>query len=166
MRQGFAEATGETLVILDADMAVPPEAVPKFYAALAAGKGNVINGTRLVYPREPNSMPLLNLIGNRAFSLVLTWLLNQRHTDTLCGTKALTRAHYGRIAEDRAYFGELYPFGDFDLIFGAARQHLKAVEIPIRYAARSYGATHISRFRDGVLLLRMVLLAWRKLKAI
>ncbi|MGH6717963.1 MAG: glycosyltransferase [Alphaproteobacteria bacterium] len=166
VRKGFAEARGEVLVILDADMAVPPEAVPKFYAALVAGKGNFITGTRLVYPREPNAMPLLNLVGNRAFSLVFTWLLNQRFTDTLCGTKALTRAHYQRIAEDRGYFGEFDPFGDFDLIFGAVKQNLKVVEIPIRYAARGYGETQISRFRDGVLLLRMVLFAWRKLKAI
>jgi SAM-dependent methyltransferase len=166
VRTGFAAATGEVLVILDADLAVPPEAAPKFYAALVAGKGNLINGTRLVYPRERNAMRLLNLIGNRAFSLVFTWLLNQRITDTLCGTKALTKSHYQRIAEDRGYFGEFDPFGDFDLIFGAAKQNLKVVEIPIRYAARCYGTTQISRFRDGVLLLRMVVFAWRKLKAI
>jgi SAM-dependent methyltransferase len=166
VRKGFAAAKGEVLIILDADLSVPPETVPKFYAALAAGKGNFINGSRLVYPREERAMRLINLVGNRAFSLLFTWLLNQRFTDTLCGTKALAKAHYLRIAADRGYFGEFDPFGDFDLIFGAVKQNLKVVEIPIRYAARSYGETQISRFRDGWLLIRMVVFAWRKLKAI
>jgi SAM-dependent methyltransferase len=166
VRKGFAEANGEVLIILDADLSVPPEAIPKFYAALASGKGSFVNGSRLVYPREEKAMRLLNLIGNRFFSLLFTYLLNQRFTDTLCGTKALTRAHYRRIAADRAYFGNFDPFGDFDLIFGAAKQNLKVVEIPIRYAARTYGETQISRFRDGILLMRMVAFAWRKLKAI
>lgn len=166
VRKGFAEARGDVLIILDADLSVAPEAIPKFYAALVAGKGNFVNGTRLVYPREHNAMRLINLVGNRAFSILFTWLLNQRFTDTLCGTKALTRAHYQRIAGDRGYFGEFDPFGDFDLIFGAVKQNLKVVEIPIRYAARSYGETQISRFRDGWLLVRMVVFAWRKLKAI
>lgn len=166
VRKGFAEARGEVLIILDADLSVAPETIPKFYGALVAGKGNFINGTRLVYPREQNAMRLINLVGNRAFSILFTWLLNQRFTDTLCGTKALTRSHYLRILADRAYFGEFDPFGDFDLIFGAVKQNLKVAEIPIRYAARSYGETQISRFRDGFLLIRMVVFAWRKLKAI
>ena len=166
VRKGFAEAGGEVLIILDADLSVPPEAIPKFYAALATGKGTFINGTRLVYPREEKAMRLLNRIGNRFFSMLFTYLLNQRFTDTLCGTKALTKNHYQRIATDRAYFGDFDPFGDFDLIFGAAKQNLKVVEIPIRYAARTYGETQISRFRDGLLLMRMVGFAWRKLKAI
>jgi SAM-dependent methyltransferase len=166
VRKGFAEAAGEALIILDADLSVAPEVVPKFYKALALGKGNFINGSRLVYPREERAMRLINLVGNRVFSLLFSYLLNQRFTDTLCGTKVLTRTHYRRIARDRAYFGDFDPFGDFDLIFGAVKQNLKVVEIPVRYAARTYGSTQISRFRDGWLLIRMVLFAFRKLKAI
>lgn len=165
VRKGFDEATGEVLMILDADLTVPPEDLPKFYSALVRGKGNYINGTRLVYPMEKKAMRALNFLANRSFSIIFSWLLNQRLTDTLCGTKVLTKEHYKKIATDRSYFGEFDPFGDFDLIFGASKQNLKLVEIPIRYAARTYGETQISRFRHGWMLLKMVVFAFKKLKA-
>ncbi len=123
-------------------------------------------GSRLVYPMEEDAMRALNTAGNKFFSLVFTWLLNQRITDTLCGTKVLTRRNYDRISAGRGYFGEFDPFGDFDLIFGAAKQNLKIVEVPVRYRARTYGSTQISRFRHGLLLLRMTAVAYRRLKAI
>ena len=166
VRKGFAMARGEVLMILDADLTVPPEALPKFYNALVSGKGEFINGSRLVYPLEDAAMRPLNWVANRAFSLIFRWLLNQRITDTLCGTKVLTKACYERIAANRAYFGDFDPFGDFDLIFGAAKLNLKLIDIPIRYGARTYGETQISRFTHGWLLLRMVVFAYRKLKAI
>lgn len=165
VRKGFAKAAGDILMILDADLTVPPETLPKFYKAIAEGKGEFINGTRLVYPMDKDAMRFLNWVANRTFSLIFSWLLNQRFTDTLCGTKVLSREHYRKIAANRAYFGAFDPFGDYDLIFGAAKLNLKVVEIPIRYAARSYGETQISRFSDGLLLIRMVAFAWRKLKA-
>ncbi|MBL6935129.1 MAG: glycosyltransferase [Alphaproteobacteria bacterium] len=166
VRKGFAMARGEVLMILDADLTVPPEDIPKFYRALVNGKGEFINGTRLVYPMESQAMRTLNYLANHIFSLIFSWLLNQRFTDTLCGTKVLTKANYEKIAAGRSYFGEFDPFGDFDLIFGAAKQNLKVVELPIRYADRTYGETQISRFRHGLLLIRMVIFAFRKLKAI
>jgi len=166
VRKGFAMARGEVLMILDADLTVPPEDIPKFYRALVNGKGEFINGTRLVYPMESQAMRTLNYLANHLFSLIFSWLLNQRFTDTLCGTKVLTKANYEKIAAGRDYFGEFDPFGDFDLIFGAAKQNLKVVELPIRYADRTYGETQISRFRHGLLLVGMVIFAFRKLKAI
>ena len=166
VRKGFAKARGDVLMILDADMTVAPEELGKFYALIASRRGEFVNGTRLVYPLERDSMRLLNRVGNHAFSVLFTWLLNQRFTDTLCGTKALRRQHYERIAQGRAYFGDFDPFGDFDLIFGAAKLSLKVVEVPIRYVARTYGETNISRFRHGWLLLRMVGFAFWKLKAL
>ena len=165
VNMGFEAARGDVLMILDADLTVPPEALPKFYRALVSGKGEFINGTRLVYPMEKRAMPPLNLIANLFFSAVFSWLLNQRFTDTLCGTKVLTKAHYLDIANNRAYFGDFDPFGDFDLIFGASKLNLKVIEIPVRYAERTYGSTQISRFRHGLILLRMVVFAFRKLKA-
>ena len=165
VHMAFEAARGDVLMILDADLTVPPEALPKFYNALTAGKGEFINGTRLVSPMEKRAMRPLNLIANFCFSIVFSWLLNQRFTDTLCGTKVLTKAHYLDIARNRAYFGDFDPFGDFDLIFGASKLNLKVIEIPIRYAERTYGSTQISRFRHGILLLRMVVFAFRKLKA-
>ena len=165
VRKGFENASGEVLMILDADLTVPPEDLPKFYNALVTGKGNFINGSRLVYPMESSAMRALNFIANRGFSMLFSWLLDQRFTDTLCGTKVLRKIHYERIAAGRSYFGDFDPFGDFDLIFGAAKANLKFIEIPIRYAARTYGETQISRFRHGWLLLQMVLFAYRKLKA-
>lgn len=165
VRKGFQEARGEVLIILDADLTVPPESLPKFYEAIADGKGEFINGTRMVYPLEQDSMRFLNYWANRVFAWLFTWLLNQRFTDTLCGTKALRRDRYERIVANRAYFGDFDPFGDFDLIFGAAKLNLKIVEVPVRYASRNYGTTQIARFRHGWLLLRMVSFAYRKLKA-
>lgn len=165
VRKGFADARGEVLMILDADLTVEPETMPKFYHALASGKGEFINGTRLVYPMEKGAMRALNFLANRGFSVLFSWLLNYRLTDTLCGTKVLRKSHYEKIAANRAYFGEFDPFGDFDLIFGAAKLNLKLIEIPIRYQPRLYGETQISRFADGWLLVRMVVFAWRKLKS-
>jgi SAM-dependent methyltransferase len=166
VRKGFAEASGDVLMILDADLTVPPETLPKFYNAINSGKAEFVNGTRLVYPMQDEAMRPLNLIANRFFASVFTYLINQRFSDTLCGTKVLKRSAYQKIAAGRKYFGDFDPFGDFDLIFGAAKTNLKIVEVPIRYAARTYGETQISRFRDGFMLLQMVMFAFKKLKAI
>jgi SAM-dependent methyltransferase len=166
VRAGFAAARGDILMILDADLTVPPEAMPKFYNALVAGRGEFVNGTRLVYPMEDRAMRRLNFIANRNFAVIFSYLLNQRFTDTLCGTKALWRRDYEQIVANRDYFGDFDPFGDFDLIFGAAKLNLKLLELPIRYSDRAYGETQISRFRHGWLLIRMVGFAWRKLKAL
>lgn len=166
VRKGFAHAKGDILMILDADLTMPPEDLPKFYDAIASGKGEFINGCRLVYPMEKQAMRFLNMLGNKFFSLAFSWLLNQRIKDTLCGTKVLSRENYEQIAENRSYFGEFDPFGDFDLLFGAAKLNLKLVEVPIRYRERTYGSTNISRFRHGLVLLRMCIFAVRKLKLI
>lgn len=166
MRKGYTCATGDVLMILDADLSVPPEMMTRFYDAIASGKGEFINGSRLVYPMQDQAMRPLNFIANRIFALLFTYLLNQRFTDTLCGTKVFRRRSYDKIAEARGYLGDFDPFGDFDLVFGATKQSLRIVEVPVQYMARTYGETQISRFRDGLLLLRMVAFAWRKLKAI
>jgi len=164
VRTGFARASGDILMILDADLTVPPEDLPRFYDALAAGKGDFINGVRLVYPMQENAMRPLNFIGNKLFSMAFTWLLGQPVKDTLCGTKVLWRKGYERIAANRAYFGDFDPFGDFDLLFGAARQNMKIVDLPIRYRERTYGTTNIQRWKHGWLLVRMVFFALRRLK--
>ncbi|MCB9784766.1 MAG: glycosyltransferase [Candidatus Omnitrophica bacterium] len=164
VRKGFAAAKCDILMILDADLTVPPEDLPKFYQALVTGKGEFVNGTRLVYPMEKQAMRFLNYLGNRFFSAAFTWILEQRFRDTLCGTKVLTKENYDKIAAGRAYFGDFDPFGDFDLIFGAAKLNLKIIEVPIRYRDRTYGTTNISRFSHGFLLLKMLPIAFRKLK--
>ena len=166
VRTGFAAAKGDVLMILDADLTMPPEELPKFYDALMSGKGEFINGSRLVYPMESQAMRFLNLLANHIFALLFSYLLNQRYTDTLCGTKVLWRRDYEALSRDRAYFGDFDPFGDFDLIFGASKLNLKTAELPIRYAAREYGETNISRFQHGRLLLHMVVFAFMKLKAL
>jgi SAM-dependent methyltransferase len=164
VRLGFDQATGDILMILDADITVPPEDLPRFYALLTNGAAEFVNGVRLVYPMADDAMRFLNLLGNKFFSWAFSWLLGQPIRDTLCGTKVLWRSGYQRIAEQRAYFGEFDPFGDFDLLFGAARLNLKILEVPIRYRARRYGETNISRWRHGWLLLKMVVFAARRIK--
>ncbi|MBN1457517.1 MAG: glycosyltransferase, partial [Sedimentisphaerales bacterium] len=139
VRKGFAQAQGDILVIQDADLTAPPEDLTKFYNALRDGKGEFINGSRLVYPMEKQAMRMLNLMGNKFFGTLFTWLLGQRFRDTLCGTKMIYKKDYEIIAANRAYFGDFDPFGDFDLIFGAIKQNLKVIEVPITYRARSYG---------------------------
>jgi len=166
VRKGFAAATGDVLMILDADLTMPPEALPKYHAIIEAGKAEFVNGTRLIYPMEEEAMRPLNFIANRFFAYLFSYLVNTRLTDTLCGTKVLLRKDYEVLARERGYFGNFDPFGDFDLIFGAVKQNLKIIETPIHYKSRTFGETQISRFRDGWLLLKMVWFAYRKLKAI
>ncbi|MFH1321425.1 MAG: glycosyltransferase [Bacteroidota bacterium] len=164
VRKGFDMASGDILMILDADLTVPPEDLPKFYEAIASGMGEFINGSRLVYPMEKQAMRLLNILGNKFFSMVFSWLLDQSFKDTLCGTKVIFHKDYKRLKANRSFFGDFDPFGDFDLIFGAHKLNLKITELPIRYRERKYGTTNISRFRHGLLLLKMCFFAARKIK--
>jgi hypothetical protein len=153
-------------MILDADLTTPPEELPKFYEALISGRGEFINGCRLVYPMEKEAMRFLNLMANRFFGWFFSYLLCQRLKDTLCGTKVMLQSHYKKIKANRSYFGDFDPFGDFDLLFGASKLNLKITEVIVRYKERTYGSTQISRFRHGWLLLKMSLFAASKIKFI
>ena len=164
VRLGFERARHDALIILDADLTVRPQDLAPFVEALATGRAEFANGSRLVYGLEPGAMRFLNVLGNKAFSLVFTALIGQPVKDTLCGTKALKRVRYQEIAAGRSYFGDFDPFGDFDLLLGAARLQLKIVDVPVRYHSRTYGETKISRFRHGWLLVQMAFFAFRKLK--
>jgi len=166
VREAFAAATGDLLFILDADLTIPPEQLSKFYEAARSGRAEFVNGVRLVYPLADDAMQFWNMVGNKFFSLAFTWLLGQPIKDTLCGTKVIFRSDYENLQANRAYFGEFDPFGDFDLLFGAAKLNLRIVDLPIRYQARKYGETNIQRWRHGWLLLRMVIFAARRLKFI
>ncbi len=166
VRLGFSQASGDMLMILDADLAVSPQDLQRFYEILRSGKGEFVNGVRTIYPMENQAMRFFNLIGNKFFSLVFAWILGQPIKDTLCGTKALWKSDYDLIKTGRAYFGEFDPFGDFDLLFGAARLNLKIVDLAIRYRERTYGSTNIKRWRHGWLLLRMTFFAARRIKFI
>ena len=164
VRLGFDYAIGDIVMILDADLTMPPEELPKFYYALTENKGECINGSRLVYSMEQKAMPPLNYAANRFFSELFSWLLGQRVKDTLCGTKVLWKEDYQMIARNRAFFGSFDPFGDFDLLFGAAKLHLKLLDVPVHYKNRSYGTTQIRRFYCGWILLAMSFLAMKKFK--
>jgi len=164
VRKGFDKASGDILMILDADLTVPPEDLPKFYHALASKKADFVNGSRLVYPLEDEAMPVVNYFGNKFFSLLFTWLLEQPIKDTLCGTKALRKKDYEAIKNGRSYFGDFDPFGDFDLLFGAARQKMKIIEMPIAYKRRRFGYTKVQVYKHGLLLLKMSFIAFMKLK--
>lgn len=164
VRTGFDAASGDILIILDADLSVPPEELPRFIEVLKSGSCEFANGSRLVYPMEEDAMRFLNLLGNRFFGTLFTYLLGQPVRDTLCGTKALWASDYQRIVDGRSLFGDFDPFGDFDLLFGAARLGLRIRDVPVHYKERTYGSTNISRFRHGLLLLKMSLIAARRLK--
>ncbi len=166
IRLGFEKASGDILMILDADLTVPPEDLPRFFNALVQGKGDFINGVRLVYPMEKEAMRFFNFLGNKFFSLAFSWLLGQSIKDTLCGTKVLWKSDYEVIANNRSYFGDFDPFGDFDLIFGSAKLNQKIIDLPIRYRERTYGTTNIQRWKHGLLLLKMLWVAARRIKFI
>jgi len=159
VRAGFDAAQNDVLMILDADMTVAPEDLPKFLAPLQGGTAEFVNGTRLVYPIEGHAMPTVNFVGNKAFCLLISWVLRQRVSDTLCGTKALLRRDYRSMplsGSDR--------WGDFDLLFGAARQKLRILEIPIHYRERAAGESKMNVRRDGPRFLRASLAGWRMLR--
>lgn len=164
VRKGFSKATGDVFIIFDADMTVSPKELPKFFRAVVKNKGELVIGSRLIYSLNKRSMPAINILGNKFFALVFSWLLNQKITDTLCGTKALSKTNYRILLKNRKYFGERDPFGDFDLILGASKQKLKILEIPVHYHPRKYGDSNISRFKHGVLLLKMAIEAIYKIK--
>ena len=166
VRLGFDHAEGDILMILDGDLTVRPETLPKFFETIAEGKGELVIGSRLVYPMEKQAMRFLNMLGNKFFSMLYSYLLDQRIRDTLCGTKVLLKKDYEKIVANRSYFGDFDPFGDFDLLLGASKLNFKIKEIPIRYGERVYGATNISRFAHGWLLLRMSFIAMKKIKFI
>ena len=166
VRLGFSKAKNEMLMILDADLTVDPKDLPKFYSAISRGLCEFANGSRLVYPMQKQAMRNLNYLGNKIFGTLFSYILGQRVKDTLCGTKAILKEDYLSIEENRKYFGEFDPFGDFDLLFGAARLNLKIADIPIRYGDRTYGSTNISRYTHGLLLIRMTLFAACKIKFI
>lgn len=166
VREGFSAAAGDVLLILDADLTMPPEELPKYYDAIVDGKAEFVNGVRLVYPMEKEAMRFVNMCGNKFFSMAFSWLLGQPIKDTLCGTKVMLKSDYEKIAENRSYFGDFDPFGDFDLLFGADKLNLKIADVPIRYKERSYGETQIQRWKHGWLLMRMTFFAARKLRFI
>jgi glycosyltransferase involved in cell wall biosynthesis len=164
VRVGFRLATGDVLAILDADLTMPPELLPRFYEAFVSGHADFVNGSRLLYPMEGAAMRPLNRLGNIFFAKALSYVLDTRIGDSLCGTKLLSRKNWYRMQEWRDDFGDFDPFGDFELIFPAAVLGLGIVDVPIRYRDRSYGTTNISRFRHGWMLLRMTLIAFFRIK--
>jgi len=164
VRKGFKHAKGDILMILDGDLTMPAQELPKFFEALVMSKGEFINGSRLVYSMESGAMRFLNLLANFFFSVIFSWLLEQRVKDTLCGTKVLWRNDYERITANRSLFGLEDPFGDFDLLFGASKLNLKIIDLPIRYKDRTYGQTNIRRFWHGFILLWISITAMRKFK--
>jgi SAM-dependent methyltransferase len=166
VREGFKRASGDMLFILDADLTTPPETLPLFYKALQSNKGEFINGCRLVYPLEKDSMRLLNHLANKFFGMIFTFLIGQRLKDTLCGTKVLFRKDYEAISLKNDDIGDYDPFGDFYLLYGAAKLNLKIIEVNVRYKERQYGNVQIKRFVHGWQLLRLTFIVARKLKFI
>jgi SAM-dependent methyltransferase len=165
VRAGLAEASGDVLMILDADMTVMPEDLPAFFDAITSNKGELVMGTRLVYPLGAEAMRTANILGNKVFAWAFTFLLEQRITDTLCGTKVVMRRNYERILEARGLFGDVDRWGDYDWIFGAAKCNLRIVEIPVHYVERVTGETKMGkRLRNGLVMLRMCWLALRRVK--
>lgn len=164
VRLGFSKSKGDLLTILDADLTMPPELLHRFYDAYLCGQADFVNGSRLVYPMEGEAMRFLNQLGNKFFARTLSWVLDTPLGDSLCGTKLMARHDYERMVEWRKDFGDFDPFGDFEMLFPAAVLGLGIIDVPIRYRSRTYGSTNISRFRHGLVLLKMTFIGFRKIK--
>ncbi len=163
VEEGFARAQGDIVMILDGDITVIPEELPKFYEALVSGKGECINGTRLVYPMEREAMQPLNWMINWIFGFFISYLIGQRVKDTLCGTKVFFKKDLYIISESKRFFGDMDPFGDFDILCGAAYCNLKILDMPVHYKKRTYGAPGVAFFKSGLLLLSMTFVVFKKL---
>jgi hypothetical protein len=163
VKAGIRVATGELVTILDADLTMPPEMLPRFYEAYCQGLGDFINGSRLVYPMEDEAMRPLNRIGNIFFCKLLSWVLGLSISDSLCGTKLLTLHDYNRMKDWRSRFGDFDPFGDFEMLFAASELAFGVIDVPIRYRARTYGETNINRFHSGIELIRMTTIAFLRI---
>lgn len=164
VKVGFERAREDVLMILDGDLSVMPEDLPKFMASITDDTAEFVNGCRLVYPMENRAMRFLNMLGNKAFAVLLSATIGQPVKDSLCGTKVLLRSDYRRLLARIEPYADLDPYGDFSLLFGAAALDLKIRDIPVRYKARTYGDTNISRFSGGFLLWRTVLRGLQQLR--
>lgn len=160
---GFRQATHDVLMVLDADLTVAPEDLPKFHDAIISGRGELINGSRLVYGMEPGAMRFLNMVGNKAFASLMSAVLGQYVKDTLCGTKAFHRSDYERLMARRQEVSGEDPYGDFDFLLGASLVNLKILNVPVRYGARTYGETKMERFPVGGQLMRLALSGFRRI---
>jgi len=162
---GFRAARGDVVMILDADLSVMPEELPDFFRALARGRGEFINGSRLVYPVQRNAMKFTNMIGNKFFGLLFSFLLDQRIKDTLCGTKALWRKDWVRLERNLGVWGIRDAWGDYELLFGATKLHLAIVEVPVHYQERMHGVTKMTKVvSNGLRMLRICFHAWQRLQ--
>ncbi|MCI5207545.1 MAG: glycosyltransferase family 2 protein [Candidatus Electrothrix sp. ATG2] len=160
VRVGFDNAAADLVTILDADLTMPPEMLPRFYEAYCQGLGDFVNGSRLVYPMENEAMRPLNRMGNLFFCKILSFVLGISVSDSLCGTKFYALDDYKRFVSWRDRFGDFDPFGDFEMLFASSELALGVIDLPVRYRARTYGETNISRFRNGFELIRMTLIGF------
>ena len=162
---GFDAATGDILMILDADLTTIPEELPYFMDVIASGQAEFVNGSRLVYPVPKGAMTAANMLGNKFFSAAFTYLLGQRVKDTLCGTKVLWRSDWERIKPTLGTWGIEDRWGDYELLFGAAKLNLKILDLPVHYQERIYGSTKMTKvFRNGLIMLKMCWHGFLKLK--
>ena len=162
---GFDAAKGDVLLILDADLTTIPEELPYFIDVIISGQAEFVNGSRLVYPVSQGAMNGANMLGNKFFSVAFTYLLGQRVKDTLCGTKVLWRSDWERIRPMLGSWGIEDRWGDYELLFGAAKLNLKILDLPVHYQERIYGSTKMTKvFRNGLVMLRMCWHGFLKLK--
>ena len=155
---GFDAATNDILMILDADLTVMPEELPRFYEAIATNKVEFVNGSRLVYPIPREAMKLTNRAGNVAFSWLFSLLLGQRIKDTLCGTKVLRRSDWLRLRKYVDYWGTSDRWGDYDLLLGAAKLNLKIVDLPVHYQERVAGVSKMTKVLQNARIMLSIML--------
>ena len=143
------------IIIYEGDGTSDPGDIAYFYQAMKSGRFEFIEGTRFVYPKDNRAMPIINQLGNIFFAKWFSFFLGQRTNDVLSGIKSILKRDYDLLYKRWGFLGFTDPFGDFELLYGAARTGLKIGEIPIRYYPRTYGETKTKLLIHGFYLLKM-----------
>ena len=153
--EGFNTSSGDTLAIIDCDFTVDIDDSIDAIMESTKNENILINCSRTTFPMEKDAMRWANYIGNRCFAIFLSILINKPISDSLCGTKVFSRKFFNLMKKNGSWESKSDPFGDFTIIFEAANNNIKILNYPVRYYARRSGAPNISRWLDGIKLLKV-----------
>ncbi len=153
--EGFNISSGTTLAIIDSDFTVDIDDSIDAIIESTKNENILINCSRTTFPMEKDAMRWANYIGNRCFAILLSILINKPISDSLCGTKVFSRKFFNLMKQNGSWESKSDPFGDFTIIFEAANNNIKILNYPVRYYARQSGAPNISRWIDGIKLLKV-----------
>tara|TARA_B110000977_G_scaffold125183_1_gene160299 strand:+ start:1495 stop:2904 length:1410 start_codon:yes stop_codon:yes gene_type:complete len=163
--KGINLASGEIILIYDADLTVSFDDLVNSINLLLKTDADFINCTRMIMPQQKNAMKFLNFYGNLFFAFLFSILFKQKITDTLCGTKIFFKKDWEQIKKYNNTWGAKDLWGDFDLLLGAYKNNLKIVENPISYTDRKEDETKMTGIiKNSIRMLIITFVAYYKLR--